>query len=168
MKKIFEIDDQLIAIPASANPNVDDVFDLLVSGARGYLVKPVTIDAVEDAILMATKGEPIADAVLHAKDRNEALVAIMMSSLDRTATTLRQAQQFETAKREVPRMMAGLRRAAELAMTFCKGGSDGLLIALEKFCIERSKGPATRLGRLRKRLKTTRVVEDGDNAPQGR
>jgi len=159
LTKVFELDADITAIPSSANPSVDDVFDLLVLGAKGYLVKPFTMDTVEQAILMATKGEPIAEAVLQAKDRNEALVAIMMSSLDRLATTYRQAQQFETAQRELPRCMAGLRRAAELANTFAKGGQDGLLEALEKFCIERSKGPATRLGRLRKRLANTRVVE---------
>lgn len=160
LTKVFEIDPTITAIPASSNPSVDDVFDLLVLGAKGYLVKPFTMDTVENAILMATKGEPIAEAVLQAKDRNEALVAIMMSSLDRFANTYRQAQQFETAQRELPRLMSGFRRSAELAHTFAKGGDDGLLEALERFCIERSKGPATRLGRLRKRLSGTRAPED--------
>ena len=83
-----------------------------------------------------------------------------MGSLDKTATILRQAQQFETAKREIPRSMATLRRSAELARTFSKGGDDGLVAALERFCIERGNGPATRLGRLRKRLQNTRVDEE--------
>lgn len=160
LAKVLEADSQTIAIPSSYEPNVDDVFDLLIMGARGYLCKPFTSDTVESAIVMATKGDPISSAVLQAKDRNEALVAIMMSSLDRTATIMRQASQFETAKREIPKALATLRRSAELAKTFAKGGEPGLIEALEKFCIERSKGPATRLGRLRKRLKTTRVVED--------
>jgi hypothetical protein len=114
---------------------------------------------------MATKGEPISEAVLQARDRNEALVAIMMSSLDKAATILRQSQQFETAKREIPRSMSSLRRAAELARTFAKGGDEALVDAMEKFCIERGKGPATRLGRLRKRLQTTRVDEDDPAEP---
>jgi hypothetical protein len=59
--------------------------------------------------------------------------------------------------------MAMLKRSSDLAHTFAKGGEEGLLEALEKFCIERSKGPATRLGRLRKRLSNSRVV-DGPNA----
>jgi DNA-binding NarL/FixJ family response regulator len=163
--KVFEMDRSVIAIPASADPNVDDVFDLLIGGARGFLCKPFTADTVEAAIVMATKGEPISEAVLQAKDRNEALVAIMMSSLDKAATILRQSQQFETAKREIPRSMSSLRRAAELARTFAKGGDDALVDAMEKFCIERSKGPATRLGRLRKRLQTTRVDDDDPASP---
>lgn len=167
LQKVLEADSQTIAIPSSHEPNVDDVFDLLIMGARGYLCKPFTSDSVEAAIVMATKGDPISEAVLQAKDRNEALVAIMMSSLDKAAVIMRQATQFETAKREIPKAMATLRRSSELARTFSKGGDAALIEALEKFCIERSKGPATRLGRLRKRLKTVRVDEpEGEPAEQ--
>lgn len=160
LAKVLEADNTTVAIPASREPNVDDVFAMLIMGARGYLVKPFTVDTVDLAIVVATKGEPIADAVLQAKDRNEALVAVMMSSLDKCATILRQAYQFETAKREIPRAVNNLRRAADLAKTFAAGGDPGLLEALERFCIERSKGPATRLGRLRKRLNTTRKKDE--------
>lgn len=156
LSKVFSFNDRIIALPASANPSVDDVFDLLVIGAKGYLVKPFTFDTLDQAIVMATKGEPLSQAVLQAKDRNEALVAIMMSSLDKLATIHRQSRQFETAKRELPRAMAGLKRSADLAHTFAKGGIEGLMDALEKFCIDRSSGPATRLGRLRKRLNNNR------------
>lgn len=162
LTKVFEYDQTIVALPSSSNPSVDDVFDLLVIGAKGYLCKPFTIDTVDQAVLMATKGEPIAEAVLQARDRNEALVAILMSSLDKLATTYRQSQQFETARRELPRAMAMLKRSSDLAHTFAKDGEEGLLEALERFCIERSKGPATRLGRLRKRLSHSRV--DGPNA----
>lgn len=160
LERVFEMNPDVIAIPASHEPNVDDVFDLLIMGAKGYLVKPFTIDTMDQGVIHATKGEPIADAVLQAKDRNEALVAIMMSSLDKVATLLRQAEQFETARREVPKALAVLKRSAELAKTFAKGGNDGLIDAMEKFCIERSKGPASRLGRLRKRLNNGRGDED--------
>lgn len=164
IKKVFEIDPTIIAIPSSSDPSVDDVFNLLVLGARGYLVKPFTMDSVEEAIVMASKGEPIAEAVLQAKDRNEALVAIVMGALDKCATIMRQAQKFETAQRELPRLLAHFGRSMELAKTFAKDGETGLHAALEKFCIERSKGPASRLGRLRKRLRTSRGKEDEEGA----
>lgn len=157
LTQVLEIAPGIIAIPASATPSVDDVFDLLVIGARGYLVKPFTFDSVEASVLMATKGEPIAEVVLQAKDRNEALVAIMLSSLDKLATTYRQSIQFETAARELPRAMSALRRASDLAHTFAKGGEEGLIEALERFSIAKSHGPASRLGRLRKRLSSTRT-----------
>ena len=164
LQKVFEMDDSIVAMPSSFEPNVDDVFGLLILGAKGYIVKPFTVDTLDRAIIQASKGEPMADAVLKAKDRNEALVAIMMSSLDKAATILRQANQFETAKREIPRALARLHRSAELAKTFAKDGETGLLTAMETFCIERSKGPASKLGRLRKRLSTNRGPEDEDQA----
>lgn len=164
LAKCLEMDDSLVLIPSSFEPNVDDVFDMLIMGARGFLVKPFTVDTVDKAIISASKGEPIADVVKQAKDRNEALVAIMMTSLDKAATIMRQAQQFDTAKREVPKAIRQFKRSAELAQTFAKNGEEGLFEALEKFCIERSKGPATRLGRLRKKLKTKVKVEDTTEA----
>ncbi len=164
LSQVLKDDIETIAIPSSYEPSVDDVFDLLIMGARGYLVKPFTVQSVDQSVVNATKGEPISELVLQAKDRNEALVAIMMSSLDRAATIMRQAQQFETAKREIPKALGSFYRGVELAKTFAKDGENGLLVALESFCIERGKGPATRLGRLRKRLKTGRVE---DPIPQG-
>jgi hypothetical protein len=53
--------------------------------------------------------------------------------------------------------MSALRRASDLAHTFAKGGEEGLIEALERFSIAKSHGPASRLGRLRKRLSSTRT-----------
>jgi two-component system chemotaxis response regulator CheY len=159
-KQIIEIAPDIIAIPASADPSVDDVFEILVLGAKGYLVKPFNRETLDQSVMLATKGEPIPDLVRQARDRNEALVAIIMSSLDRLATVYRQSKQFETAARELPRAVAALRRSSDLALTFAKGGEAGLVEALEKFAVDKSRGPATRLGRLRKRLSTTRGADE--------
>jgi DNA-binding NarL/FixJ family response regulator len=167
LEKALNFDPSMICIPSSFEPNVDDVFDLLVCGAKGYLCKPFTIDTVEDAVVSATKGEPISDLVLNAKDRNEALVAILMSSLDKASTVYRQSFQYETAKRELPKCLAYMKRSSDLAKTFSKNGTVGLIEAIEKFCLERSKGPATKLGRLRKRLQSNRKesTESESNRP---
>ena len=154
--KILKGSPDLVAIPRSGDPHVDDVFEMLVMGAKGYLVKPFTSESLEQAILMATKGEPIAPSILQAKDRNEALAAVLITSLDRVAEVLREARQFETASREFPRAMASFRRSAELGKTFAKGGKDALLEAIVCLCIERCKGPASRLGRVRRRLNASR------------
>ena len=154
--KLFELDNHVIAIPCSSKPEIDKVFDMMIHGARGFLVKPFTIEGVDNSVTMATKGEPINSLVLQAKDRNEALVAIVMASTDNMASILRQSKQFETAKFEVPKQLANLNNSINLAHTFAKGGDDELLVALQKFCIERSKGPSTRLGRLRKKLQHER------------
>ncbi len=154
--KLLEIENDVVAIAASGQPEIDNVFDMMIHGARGFLVKPFTFEGVENSITLATKGESINSLVLQAKDRNEALVAIVMSSIDNTANILRQSKQFETAKRDIPRYIANLHNSVTLAHTFAKDGTDGLLSSLQKFCIERSKGPATKLGRLRKKLQHSR------------
>lgn len=159
-KQVIEIAPEIVAIPASANPGIDDVFEILLLGAKGYLVKPFNRETLDQSVMLATKGEPIPDVVRQARDRNEALVAIIMSSLDRLATVYRQSKQFETAARELPRAVAALRRSSDLALTFAKGGETGLIEALEKFAVDKSRGPATRLGRLRKRLSTTRGADE--------
>lgn len=149
---VLSCDERIIALPTSFEPSVDDVFNLLIIGARGYIVKPFTQDSLDEAIIMATKGEAISDAILFAKDRNEALVSLIMTALDKLAVTLKQARNFETAKRELPRRVMNFKRATEIAKMFAQGGRPQLVQAMLDFCIERSNGPATRLGRLRKRL----------------
>lgn len=149
---VLSCDEKIIALPSSSEPTVDDIFSLLIAGARGYLVKPFTPESLDDSIIMATKGEPISGAILYAKDRNEALVSLMMTALDKLSVTLKQAKNFETAKRELPRRILNFKRAVEIAKTFAQGGKPILIQAMLDFCIDRSNGPATRLGRLRKRL----------------
>lgn len=150
--KLFELDDDIVAIPTSWEPTVDDVFSLLVLGANGFLVKPFTLDSLEEAILLATKGEPISESILFAKDRNEALVALEMTALDTLSTIQRQSLQFETARRELPRAIRNFQRTSEIARMFAKGGSDGILETLIEFCCQRAEGPASRLGRARGRI----------------
>jgi DNA-binding NarL/FixJ family response regulator len=157
LRRALDDNPGLVAIPSSADPSVDDVFSMLLLGARGYIVKPFAAEAVEEAMLLATKGEPLPRAVLNAVDRNQALSAIVMTSLDGFATVLRQARQFESARMNIPKAERSFRRAIDLAGTFAEGGKEGLLEALIEFALERADGPATKLGRLRKRLKSRRA-----------
>lgn len=150
--RALEYDARMIVLPTSYEPSVDDVFDLLIAGARGFLVKPFTSGTVDEAIVMATKGEPISESILFAKSRNEALVSLMLSSLDKYATIMRQSKSFDTAKRELPRRELAFRRAVDIGRTFAHGGEQSLMDAILEFAVERCEGPATRLGRIRKFL----------------
>ena len=152
LTKVLEMEPDIISIPSSYEPTLDNVFDLLVLGARGYLVKPFNQQSLDDSMVMATKGEPLSDSILYAKNRNEALASLMVTALDKLAVVMRQAEQFATAKAELPKRVMGFKRASDIGKTFAQGGEDNLLDAIIEFCSERSKGPASRLGRLRKRL----------------
>ncbi len=165
LSRALELDPQMVTLPASYEPTVDDVFDLLIQGARGFIVKPFTAESLDIGLIMATKGEPISDAVLNARNRNEALAALILSSLDKLAVLMRQAGQFETAKRELPKRALGLRRSVDLGNTFAKGGPLMLRETLIDLCIERSNGPASRLGRFRKRIDIKKKRGDRNRGP---
>ncbi len=150
--KTMEYSREIITIPLSSEPTIDNVFDLLVVGARGYIVKPFTQESLDEAVIMATKGEPISQSILYARNRNEALASLIMASLDQLATVLRQAPKFETARAEIPKRSLALKRAIDVGRTFALGGSEMLVEAIIQFTTEHCEGPATRLGRVRKRL----------------
>jgi DNA-binding NarL/FixJ family response regulator len=152
LQKAMELDSSLIAIATSNDPTIDDVFRLLSLGARGYLVKPFTSITVDESLNWATHGPPISEAILFAKDRNEALAALVLSSLDKLALTMRQSKQFATARREVPIMYAAWRRSLDMAFTFGKGGMMQMPKEFYQLLIDRADGPASNLGRFRKRL----------------
>jgi response regulator RpfG family c-di-GMP phosphodiesterase len=153
LTQVLKLDKESVAIPMSNAPRIDDVFNLLSMGAKGFLAKPFTMDSVDESMTWAVKGEPIAEVVLKAKDRNEALVAMMIAAFDTVSTLLRQAPEFDTAKQELPKAFRNMKRAADLAKTFCKGTDDDLITSIYSFCLTRGEGPATKLGRLRKRLR---------------
>lgn len=149
---VLEQDDRVVAIPSSWDPTIDDVFDLLLFGARGYLVKPFTSGTLDEAICWATKGEPISDSILYARSRNEALASLVLTTLDKLAIIMSQARHFETAKRELPRRNLVFRRAVEVAMTFAEGGQDAIVTEIMQSLLSKASGPTARLGSARKRL----------------
>lgn len=150
--RALHFDHKLIGVPTSYNPTVDDVFSLLMVGANGYLVKPFTPDTLDESIGIATKGEPLADVILNARNRNHALASFALSALDHYAGTARDAKRYETARRELPRSKIRFKHAARLARTFCQEGEEQLCLAIIEQSIKRGKGPASPLGRFRQQL----------------
>ena len=73
-------------------------------------------------------------------------------NLPRVETVARLMKLAETARRELPKTQVNFQHAAHLARTFCQDGEQELLAALVQQSIKRGKGPASPLGRLRRRL----------------
>lgn len=158
--QLLKLDHSVIAIPTSYEPTVDDVFDLLMAGARGYLVKPFNTETVDDAIVMSTKGEPISESILCAENRNEALASLVMNTLNKLAMIIRQAETFETARMELPRRHIIFRRAMEIARTFAQNGETGLLDAMIELADRKdTRSARTRLGRIRHMLDQRKADE---------
>lgn len=165
LSRAFDLNPELLAIASSYEPTVDDVFDLLLCGARGYIVKPFTTETLDQTLVLSTKGEKISDAVLSARNRNEALAALVMASLDKLAILMKQARTFETARHELPNRKLALRRAVDIAQTFSKGGPLILREAIIELTIERSQGARSRLGKVRSRIGERRKGETPEIPP---
>ena len=120
---------------------------------------------------MTTKGEPISHDIRYAKNRNEALAAMMMNAFDKFLKTAQQSKTFRTAAREMPQRAIALRRAVEMAETFAENGQSGLIEALVEFCCAKAGTPRTRLGNVRKRLSHQRSgspeLDEADSALEG-
>lgn len=157
LEKVIEASPDTIAIPVSREPTVDDVFSLLQSGARGFLIKPCNIEGLESSLVQASKGEAFSEAILQAKDRNQAFAAVMAASIDRYATLIRQSKRFESASRDIPWAQTNTHKLAKMAKTFSLGGDIELRNAYVGFFCGLAEGPAGRLGRLRDKLREDRT-----------
>lgn len=155
--KVLDMSPQLIAIAASYTPNADDVFNLLRLGARGFLVKPYNIASLDSAITLATTGAPLPDVVLHSPNRNDAFATLLASNLDRYALAARQARTFGTAQRDLKKHRSRLENVSRIAQMFAQNSHESLLGSIVNLFIALAEGPATRLGRLRGKLRKERV-----------
>jgi DNA-binding NarL/FixJ family response regulator len=163
LREALKFAPQAIFIASSSNPNLDDVFQLLVNGARGFLIKPFSLDGIDTSIIVATKGEPLATSVKEAKDRNTALASMMMVSLNKLVDALKKFRISPNSQNEIIWAREQFYSAVDLARMFAKGGEEGLMNAILTYCINKSKGPSTKLGRLRKPIKE-RSASEGDSS----
>lgn len=156
----LKTDPQMIAIGMSREPDIDEMFDLLLHGARGYLLKPYQEEDLQEAITAATKGEPIPEEVLRAPDKNEMLVNILLNDLDKVARVMKRTASSELERKQLPPLVGCLSRSVRYALSAGRGGEKEYLEVLERVLVERSVAPATRLGRLRKRLAEERKLRE--------
>lgn len=166
VKQALELDPNSILIAVSSEPRIDDVFGLLRAGARGFVVIPFTIEGMENVLMRADEGPPFSDTVLQAPDRNAALVGVVLNNLYRLSVLMRQAREFQSAKKEVHRYKCAFGEAMELARLFCENGDEEAL--KEKImddCIARANTASSRLGRMRQKLQRERTKDqDGEEA----
>lgn len=162
VEKFLTTEEQAVLIALSEEPRIDDVFALLRAGARSFLVPPFTTDMLEEVLIQATEGPQLSDAVLHAPDRNGAFTAVVLNNLYRLSVAMRQVREFPSAMRDVKNYNYALRESVDLAILFCDGNEEDLRDKFVEGCINRAKDAATRLGRLRKKLRKERKLEDGE------
>ena len=157
LTRAMRLDSALVSIPTSYRPEAEQIFELLRQGARGFLVKPFSKATLEAAILEATNGEGFSRSILEAEDRNPAFAAMLAGSLDKLADGCR----FSRVSNRAPSTQdfAEFSTSVRMSRTFAQGGEQSLLEAIVDFFVKIAQGPATRLGRLRRRLREQREQE---------
>lgn len=158
-KAAIGLDSNMLILPVSKEPGVDDVFGMLKIGAKGFIVDPFTADSVERELERAHHGPPLSMAVLEAKDRNAALVSMILHALYRLCHLMQLARRYQKAERDRDEQRQAFIDSVELANLFCDGGPEVLREAIVEACIKRANVAATRLGRTRRKLRTKREGE---------
>lgn len=163
VESALDNDPDALIIAVSSQPQIDDVFNQLKFGARGFLAVPFTPASVEHVITHAQYGPPLSASVLNAPDRNTALVGCVLNHLYRLSVLKRQIREYPHVGRDMERFEFALNNAVDLALMFCEGGDESVLRELfVEECIARANAAASRLGRTRQRLRKKRGKEAKD------
>jgi DNA-binding NtrC family response regulator len=150
-------DTSTILIALSSNPQVEDIFGILRSGARGVLRLPFALEGLEAVIMQAKQGPPLSKWVFSAPDRNAALAECVLADLHDLTVAMRQAREFDSAARDAAVLRFRLEQSMELATMFAEHTADASLFdRIRDGCIRRSETAASRLGRTRIALKKRR------------
>lgn len=156
---VMNVSSDIVALPCSADPDVDQVFDLLMLGARAYLVVPVSVESLSHVVSVATKTEAIPDAMIEGNDKHRSISNMLVNCLDDIAAVMRRAKDSGEEPTALPDLMSKFRDAAEVARVFSSGSELDLIESLQEVCIEKAKvDTSTRLGKVRKRLAAIRKV----------
>ncbi|MCI5066689.1 response regulator [bacterium] len=161
LERAFELNGDLVAIALSENPQVDEIFEHLRRGTRGFLSKPLTSDMVEESMLQATLSSPFSQVILQSNNRDEAFCALLAASVNKAALAKQQELQRKIGAEDALQFLQELEDAVELVHTFRTLGESDFLGLLVDFFIRLSEQPETRLGSLRKRLSESRRGGDG-------
>ncbi|MCB0334426.1 MAG: response regulator, partial [Bdellovibrionales bacterium] len=149
--KARKLDSHVAPIVSAANPSPGAISDLMSLGARALLPKPFNKNALEAAILSASQIEEGFEGISLPEDRACALTLLFSDLLDQVADSYRCAQKYDSAKDHFHDILLGFRGTAELRKIMAPDEEEMLLAGVLEHFTALAEGPATRLGRVRRR-----------------
>lgn len=150
--RAVDLQEKLIPIVTTRSHTIEDLFELLESGLKGFLLKPYTMDNVDLAIRLATDGYDPHKAKVNEVDRNESFVVLMASYLDRYAEVLRMVQSGRASSLEISKARVRLQAISRIARKFAAGGESGLMQSVMKVFVGIADVEPQRLEQVRRRL----------------
>ncbi len=161
VQAMLKIRKDAVLVALSNDPAVDNVFDLIRAGARGFLVPPPTIGSVESVLISATSGPPFSEAILRAKDRNQLFADMILDLLYRAAILKRRALDNPETEPVFYRTWRALIATVDMAKMFCEDSVDHLTRSIVHSCIARADDEnKSRLGKVRSSLTKKRTTTD--------
>jgi ActR/RegA family two-component response regulator len=156
VREVIAANPKVILVVVTENPGMDNVFELIQSGARGFLVPPASLESVEAVLAAATSGPPISQTILQADDRNDAFAKLILDMLFRVAAARKELIKTGKGGQMYDRFYMGLQASTATAKMFCEGGFDSLQEKIVENCIKRADIKKTRLSEVRKNLRKGR------------
>ncbi len=156
VQEVVAANQKAILVVITDNPGMDNVFDLIKGGARGFLVPPASLESVEAVLIAATSGPPISQTILQADDRNDAFARLILDMLFRVAAARKELLKTGKGGQMYDRFYMGLQASTATAKMFCEGGFDALQEKIVENCIKRADVKKTRLSEVRKNLRRGR------------
>ncbi len=146
----------IFLIGVSTQPSAENIYRVIRSGARGYLVPPFAPDRIDEVLLHASRGISIDKEILDSPNRNRALAGMVLDSLNLLSKYIKgiEAQVMSgnepdlEAVLQIDQLSLNVSEGTRAAKKLSEGGPAGFLEALIDESIERARG-TTRLGRTR-------------------
>jgi DNA-binding NarL/FixJ family response regulator len=159
VKSVLKQHPAAILVALTAAPRIDNVFELICRGARGFLVTPLNLDMVEEVLVRATDGSPFSETILQAEDRNHAFAEFVLNHLYRLAIAMHQSRENLMPPKALRVLEVHLHEAMEMARMFCEHDETHLRESIVEACIRRADDQKTKLGQLRKSLRARRAQQ---------
>ena len=114
-------------------------------------------------LVNASRSQMKPGRILNRADRNKALVSMLFTYLEQITKTQQQEKVSVVSRSDqLPTLIAAFRETAQMARTFCEGGETGLLETVIEMAMKKAQGPASSLGKLRKKLDEIRKEEKAE------
>lgn len=153
VEAMIKIRKDIVLIALSSDPAVDNVFDLIRAGARGFIVPPPTLASVESVLIAATNGPPFSESILRAKDRNQVFADLVLDLLYRAALLKRRSLDDSAAAPLFERAWRALVGTMDMSKMFCEHSQDHLTRSIVHSCMRRADDEnKSRLGKVRSNL----------------
>ena len=161
VEAVQQVSKNPVLIAVSMEPSGEDLFELLKSGAKGFLSPPLTSAALEEVFSQIQAGFELSEEVLQAEDKDEAFAELIREQLDTVAASIKAASNANESADAISKRAKGLYDVVKMAQFFSESDDEALMQKVLKRCLEHAErvddeAEKSRLRKTREMLKKQR------------